>query len=32
LINENEILPDGWEYGKYQTMTEKAKKQIKFFS
>ena len=32
IISENEQLPNGWEYGKYQTMTEKAKQQIKIFS
>ena len=32
LISKDDQLPNGWEYGKYQTITEKAKKQVKAFS
>ena len=31
-IDNNEILPDGWEYGRYQPLTDKVKKQLKIFA
>ena len=32
MISSDEQLPIGWEYGKYQPITDKVKKQLKIFA